>query len=435
MNKSILIVEDERIIAEDIKSSLVNFNYEVVDIVSDGQSAIESAYLLKPDLILMDIKIEGEIDGIETAKIITSQLNVPIVYLTANADKATLNRAKATNPYGYIVKPFEDIDLNATLQVAFTKFDADSALAKSEMRFKKIIEENTDGIALINDKLEIIYINKAFEKLFGKSQKELLKTKFGHTVDTSSIFEISIPGKNDSVKMAEVHIVQIEWDGKPAYLATLRDITLRKQTQLEVLKSNQKLRKLMTDLVDGLISAIEMRDPYTAGHQKRVAELACAIGREMNLSEDQIDGLRIASLVHDIGKIQIPSEILSKPGQLTEIEMAIIKTHSQAGYEILKSIDFPWPIAKAVLQHHEKLDGSGYPMQISSSEIILEARIIGVADVVEAMSSHRPYRPSRGMDIALEEIIQNNGTFYDPQVVDACINVIINNKFSFSENS
>ncbi|GAG84051.1 unnamed protein product, partial [marine sediment metagenome] len=163
---------------------------------------------------------------------------------------------------------------------------------------------------------------------------------------------------------------------------------------------------------------VETRDPYTAGHQLKVSELATAIAREMKLTVDRIEGIRIASLIHDIGKVSIPAEILSNPIKLNEIESSLIKDHSQIGYDILKTIDFPWPVAQIIIQHHEKLDGSGYPQGLKGNKILLEAKIIGVADVVEAMSSHRPYRPTLGIDKALEEISQNRGILYDPEVVD-----------------
>jgi HD-GYP domain-containing protein (c-di-GMP phosphodiesterase class II) len=166
---------------------------------------------------------------------------------------------------------------------------------------------------------------------------------------------------------------------------------------------------------------VETRDPYTAGHQRRVADLARAVATEMNLPLDIIEGLRMAASIHDLGKISVPAEILSKPTKLTDIEFMLIKTHSQSGYDILKDIDFPWPLAQIVYQHHERMDGSGYPRNLKGDEIIMEARIIAVADVMEAMASHRPYRPALGIDTALAEIEKNKGTFYDNAVADACL--------------
>jgi len=191
------------------------------------------------------------------------------------------------------------------------------------------------------------------------------------------------------------------------------------------------LRKAMQGIVHAMVLTIESRDPYTAGHQQRVTQLASALAQEMGLSEKEVEGVKMASLIHDIGKISIPAELLSKPGKLTEIEFCLVKTHAQAGYEILKDIEFSWPIAQIVLQHHERLDGSGYPFGLKDKKILLEAKIIGVADVVEAMASHRPYRPALGIEKALEEISQKKGILYSPEVSDICIKLFTEKGFEF----
>lgn len=199
----------------------------------------------------------------------------------------------------------------------------------------------------------------------------------------------------------------------------LEDVVDERTAELK--ESERKLRASLLESIAALAATVEMRDLYTAGHQKRVAHLAVAMAKEMKLSEEQIEGIHLAGIVHDVGKIQIPAEILSKPGRLSEIELSMIKQHPLSGYEILKGIDFPWPIAQIVLQHHERMDGSGYPQGLKGDAILLESRIIAVADVVEAMASHRPYRPALGIDVALEEVSQFRGTKYDAQAVDACV--------------
>lgn len=187
----------------------------------------------------------------------------------------------------------------------------------------------------------------------------------------------------------------------------------------------------MEGMVKTLASTAEKRDPYTASHQRRVTQLACAIAKEMGLPKEQIEGIHVAGTLHDIGKICVPAEILSKPGPITESEFGIIKTHPQVGHDILKRIEFPWPITQIVLQHHERMDGSGYPQGLSGQDILLEARILRVADVVEAMSSHRPYRPAHGIDKALEEISKNKGVLYDSHVVEACLKLFTERRFQF----
>lgn len=202
------------------------------------------------------------------------------------------------------------------------------------------------------------------------------------------------------------------------------------QRTSEVQETLGKLQKSMEGVVKAMAMTVETRDPYTAGHQHRVTDLSCAIAQEMGLSEEQIYGLRMAGDIHDLGKISIPAEILAKPTHLTDIEFSLIKTHPQAGFDILKDIEFPWPVARIVIQHHEKMDGSGYPNGLSGEDILIEARILTVADVVEAMASHRPYRPGLGIDAALEEISRNKGVLYDPDVADACLKIFRENRYS-----
>ena len=208
-----------------------------------------------------------------------------------------------------------------------------------------------------------------------------------------------------------------------------RDITERQAAEDDRADAFSKLQKTLDDFIDSMAKIIELRDPYTAGHQSRVAELSVAIARAMGLTDEQVKYIRVAALIHDIGKIYVPSDILSKPGRLTDMEWQLIRTHPQGSYDILKMIEFPWPVALVALQHHERNNGSGYPQGIKGSEIMLEARIIAVADVVEAMASHRPYRQSLGIDAALQEITKNRGVLYDEAVVDACLKLFGTGEF------
>ncbi|MCG6893115.1 MAG: response regulator [Desulfobacteraceae bacterium] len=202
---------------------------------------------------------------------------------------------------------------------------------------------------------------------------------------------------------------------------------------MENLKVNlDKLGRAMDGIVKAMSVAVELRDPYTAGHQERVATLTSAIGRHMGLSEDDVYGLRMASVIHDLGKMAVPAEILCKPGKLSPLEYEMVKIHVQAGYDILKRIEFPWPVAEIVLQHHERVNGSGYPNGLQQEEILLPARILAVADVYETIASHRPYRPALGTEAATEEIRSHRGILYDRQVVDACLALIKSGDFQFS---
>ncbi len=210
-----------------------------------------------------------------------------------------------------------------------------------------------------------------------------------------------------------------------------RDITARKLAEDKLRKSYSKLQKTLNGTINALAFIIETNDPYTSGHQKRVAFLAIAISEELGLDENQIEAVGTAALIHDIGKINIPASILSKPGKLSDIEFEMIKAHPRIGYDIIKKIKFPYSIEKIILQHHERLNGSGYPNGLKNNDIIPEAKILGVADVVEAMSSHRPYRPSLGIKNALKEIGKGKRKFYDSKVVDACIKIIVEKKYEF----
>ena len=242
-------------------------------------------------------------------------------------------------------------------------------------------------------------------------------------INKSQILQLEMMRKDGTTVWTEVKFSFIrDEDQRPVgILGVTRDITERKQAEEELQQTLESLRKAVGATIQVMVSAVEMRDPYTAGHQLRTANLACAIATEMGLPQDKIDGLRMAGSIHDIGKLSIPAEILSKPTKLTNLEFSLIKEHSQKGYEMLKDVESPWPLAQIVYQHHERMDGSGYPRNLKGDEILMEARIMAVADVVEAMASHRPYRPALGIDAALDEIEKNRGTLYDNAVADACL--------------
>jgi len=234
--------------------------------------------------------------------------------------------------------------------------------------------------------------------------------------------EIAMP--DGRVFLSHTYTMQGGKDAEKLSVHYMRDISERKTAA-------ESLSKSLEGTITAITRAVEARDPYTSGHQLRVAELACAIAREMGLDENRIRGIHMGASIHDIGKIHLPAEILSKPAELSEMERMLIQSHPQVGYEILKDIAFPWPVADIAHQHHERLDGSGYPQGLKGEQICLEARIVAVADVVEAMASHRPYRAGLGLDKALDEIEQHRGGLFDPVVVDACLTLIRENRFAF----
>jgi len=447
MNKvKILVVEDESLIGYDIQNMLTNLGYSALGVVTTGEEALQKVLELAPDLVLMDIVLKGNIDGITTACKIWDSYNIPVVYLTAYTDDTILQRAKSTEPFGYLLKPFEERELKTTIEMALYKSQMETKLREREQWLSTILSHIGDGVIATDKKGAVRFMNPLAEKLTGWKQDEALDRPlkevfnlFHHNsirkVAENLATEKILFTKNGTQIQIEQVISPIE-NGKKSItggVLVFRDITERKHAEEELNQSFERLRRTLDGTIQAMALILEMRDPYTAGHQRRVSKLSCAIAAEMGLPEHQIEGLRMAGDIHDIGKIYVPAEILSKPGQLTEIEYIIIKTHPQVGYDILKSIEFPWPVAQIVLQHHERMDGSGYPLALKGNKILMEARILSVADVVEAMSSHRPYRPSHGIEKALEEILQNRGFYFDPGVVDTCIKIFREKKFKFEE--
>ena len=269
-------------------------------------------------------------------------------------------------------------------------------------------------------------------------REELLKRGFNSSVALPLIYEKEILGvltiyssEIETFDRNEINRLMGLANDLAYGIFALRTRIERIEAGKEIELHVDKLQKALSGTIEVVASTVEVRDPYTAGHQRRVATLARAIAEEMDLSDNQIEGIFMAGVVHDLGKIYVPAEILSKPSRLNDIEFSMIRTHSQVGYDLLKTIDFPWPIAQIVHQHHERLNGSGYPQGLSADEILIEAKIICVADVVEAMASHRPYRPARGVDVALEHIEKESGNLYDPTTVNTCLRLFSEKSFQF----
>ncbi len=267
-------------------------------------------------------------------------------------------------------------------------------------------------------------MEKSFAEFICPDDRQPAMERYGERMNRKAVPNVNcfrVVTAQGAVRWVENHALMITWEGKPANLNFATDITERKQAADDLQESFARTRKALAATVQAISFIVETRDPYTAGHQRRVADLARNIAQKMGLPKEQIDGIKMAGIIHDIGKISIPAEILSMPRKLSDIEFNFIKTHVQAGYDILKDIEFPWPIARMVLEHHERMNGSGYPQGLAGDNLLLESRILSVADVVEAIASHRPYRPSLGIDEALKEITGNKGVLYDPRVVDACL--------------
>lgn len=347
----------------------------------------------------------------------------------------------------------EYIKANRLLQQELSIHKQAALLAKeSEGRNRDLVDNIKLGIFRCTPgiKGKFLEVNKAMEEISGYSRDELLQIDLCNLYDdiqgsypfTNEVTitdwkvtrELILIKKDGSKITISETVVAIRFDsGVIQYFdGILEDITERKQAQQQIQQSLERLQKTIKEIIRAMAYIGEVRDPYTAGHQRRVAQLSLEIARLMGLNEQQYEGLTMAAFVHDIGKIIVPADILSKPGKLTKPEFDMLKDHARIGYEILKTIEFPWPIANIVLQHHERMNGSGYPSSLTGDQIIIEARILAVADVVEAMSSHRPYRPALGIEKALSEISTHKGILYDPEVVDACIELFNSKTFDLN---
>lgn len=445
---NILLVEDERITSKLIQRYIFDLGYYLAGAVSSGEEALEIVNSHEPDIILMDINLEGNLDGIEYAKSINSSFSIPFVYITSSSDYSTIERAKESNAYGYIIKPFSKKDLRATVEMALLRHHMESRIKDNENRVFTILNSIVDSVIVVDESGEIDFINASASRMLDLSEEDVLGKSVSDIIklgsnpkDEGNVFfpmstnyiefnnYLTIGGRKIAVDFTSTPLVGKNGRVKGAVLV-VRDITQQVEYDRRIQESMDTLTRAMYGTIEAITKTVETRDPYTAGHQKKVADIAKEIAKDMGLSRDVIESVNLAGQIHDLGKIAIPSEILNKPGRINEIEFALIKTHPEMGYEIVKNIDFPWPIADIVFQHHEKIDGSGYPRGLKGDNILIQARIISVADVLEAMASHRPYRAALGIDAAFMELKKNSGKLFDRDVVDSCLRIFKDKGFN-----
>ncbi|MFQ6121475.1 MAG: HD domain-containing phosphohydrolase [Dehalococcoidales bacterium] len=469
--ESILIVDDDESICRSLSLILGKRGYET-ETAKTGREALEKVQERFFNVALLDIRLP-DMEGIELLEPLKKmQPEMAVIVVTAYASLDTAMQALNEGVQAYITKPFNVQEVLATLNEALEKQrlvmenrrlyeEAQRELAerkRAEHELGERVKELTclyritniterRGVNLLEVYQEvanllpsgwqypeitcarIIFGNKEFKTDNFKTTKWKQSANIcvnGQKEGTVEVYYLEARPEIDEGPFTKEERLLIE-----AVAKRLGDITERKQAEEALKRYSEKLQELIDDITKAIALTTELRDPYTSSHQQRVTRLACAIAKEMGLSEEVIAEIRVAGSLHDIGKMYIPSEILTKPGRLTETEFNMIKTHPKVGYDILKTIEFPWPIAPIVLQHHERANGSGYPSGLSAKDVLLEARILAVADVVEAMASHRPYRPAHGLEKALQEISQKRGTLYDPEVVDACLRLFSEKRFKF----
>lgn len=442
----VLIVDDSEddglLLVRNLKNGGFSPSYEQVDTSEAMSKALDNQTW---DVILCDNSMPT-FDAASALELYKDKgLDLPFIIVSGTIADETAVAAMKAGAHDYIMKgnlarlsSAIDRELREAKNRQERKI-TEIQLRKSEEKYRALFEDSRDAIYLNNQEGELIDFNLSTLELFGYSREEMLG------INTKSVFvnpdkyerlqdEIAKKGsvrefkaklrKKDGTEMdclITSTVRQAKDKSKLGYQGMIRDISELVSSRKQIEKTLNDLRKALGGTIEAMALTVETRDPYTAGHQRRVSNLARGIATEMGVSKGQIQGVRMAGVIHDIGKISVPGEILSKPGNISQNELGIIKEHPQVGYNILKTVDFPWPIAQIVLQHHERMDGSGYPNGISGENILLEARILAVADVVEAMASHRPYRAALGIKLALNEISKNRGSSYDSKVVDACL--------------
>ncbi len=435
----------------------------IVAIGSDGQTLMMNQSLLET-LEYTKEEIKGA-DYLTTFVPEEDRLKLAEVFQNIIREgKSTVNKNRIISRSGriYLVEwhgrpvSWEDRDGNFFVGVGIditARNQMEKELRQSEEKYRNIVEDIQEGYFELDLAGNYTFANDAECRNIGYSREELIGMnnrqyqdettvqkmyqrfrRLYKTGEPIKVFDIEIIRKNRTKAFNEISASLIrDAEGKPiGFRGISRDITDRKHAEEQLLQTLNRLKKAVGTTIQVLGTASEARDPYTSGHQKRVADLARAIATEMGLPQDTIEGIRMTGSIHDIGKLSIPAEILVKPTKLTNIEFSLIKEHAKSGYEMLKDVDSPWPLAEIVYQHHERMNGTGYPRNLKGDDILIEARIMAVADVVEAMASHRPYRPSLGIEVALEEIEKNKGILYDDTVADTCLKLFREKGYQFT---
>lgn len=449
----VLILEDREADAELLALELARAGFSPewtrVDDEEGFLAELEKGY----DVILADYRLP-QFDGLRALEAMRQRgLDIPFILVSGTIGEELAVEAMKRGAADYLLK-----DRLARLGTAVSRAleerqlrearkQAEAALREAEARYRSLFEGVPIGLYRCAPDGRILEVNAALAQMLGFPDRESMLAQCRHArelyvhpeerdrwrawIERSGIVRQYVAQwrrvDGSVIWVRESARAVRDGSGKTLYYdGAVEDITALVLAEEERQRTLERLRRVVEGTVRALSATVEHRDPYTAGHQRRVARLAAAMAREMGLAQQQIEGIHVAGLVHDIGKALVPTEILSKPGRLSPEEMALVRLHTRAGFEILRTIEFPWPVALVSLQHHERLDGSGYPEGLGGEQILLEARILAVADVVEAMSSHRPYRPALGLERALNEIREQRGVLFDPRAVDVCVRLFAN---------
>lgn len=450
---------DAELMERELRKAGISFTAKRVETRNAFSLALEEFH---PDIILSDYHLP-DFDGITALKMARrDHPEVPVIMVTGTLSDIQAVELLSEGARDYVLKdrlarlpPAVERVVSAEMGIRARKA-AEKALRESETKFRALVESSSDWIWEIDEHGVYTYTSPQIFEMLGYAAEEVIgKTPFDLMPPDEALRVRGVIETMQKERKAFRYLenANLHKDGRTVFLETSatpiidgqgifkgyrgidRDITERKEAERERRASAEKLEHTLLQTIEAVSATVDARDPYTAGHQRRVAALSSAIAHEMGLPEDTIRGLYLAASIHDLGKVHLPAEILSKPGALNPLEYELVKTHPQTGYDIIKDVDFPWPIAQIVLQHHERLDGSGYPQGLKGGDILPEAKILAVADVVEAMSSHRPYRPGLGLESALDEIAGRRGELYDPAAVDACIALFRERHYAFPSDA
>ncbi|MBN1547806.1 MAG: PAS domain S-box protein [Syntrophaceae bacterium] len=433
----VLLIEDVPIDAElcmhEIEKAVSSCEFLVVDTREGYLAALED---FQPDFIVSDFRLPS-FDGLSALNIALEKTpDTPFIILTGSMNEDTAVECMKAGAWDYVIK--EHVKrLGTAFIAALEQKRLRQERRESDEKYRTIFEHAEEGIYQSSPEGRFILVNQAMARILGyDSTEELMSgvTDIGrqlyvHPKERTDLIEKALKRDDLSIKYETqlyrkdgrmiwvsrtIRAVRDKKGEIKYYEGMMNDITEKKESVI-------RLRNTLVKTIHTLAAVVETRDPYTAGHQERVAEIARAIAEEMGLDDEMIEGIYMAGIIHDIGKIAVPIEILTKPTKLTMLEFSLIKEHPHVGHEMVKDIESPWPLMEIIYQHHERINGSGYPRNLKGDEMLVEARIIAVADVVEAMASYRPYRPALGIDAALDEIEKNRGILYDADVVDTCL--------------